>query len=74
MGGSCKLIPTWRALAVPLLALSLGVVAAWLSGCAGERLGSTFGASLPECVDQARWLPFSHTYPCNVWSRGGFLQ
>ena len=66
MGMLYTLVPTWRAVAPPLLYLSLTVAGACLFGCAAGSAGGAPSMSFPECMDASNPLPWWQTYPCNL--------
>jgi hypothetical protein len=71
MGVLYNLVPTWRAVALPLLLLSLTVAGIGLSGCAAGNAGGAFPASFAECMDPYNRLPWWQTYPCSAINPGG---
>jgi hypothetical protein len=71
MGALHKLASTWRAVALPLLCLSLTVAGACLSGCTAGNAGGTFPMTFHECMNPSNPLPWWQTYPCSAINPGG---
>lgn len=59
-----------RAVAAPLLFLSLTVAVLCLSGCAAGRAGGAWPASTQDCMAPVNPQPYWQAYPCNLLNIG----
>ena len=70
MGMHFKRGGTLRAIAAPLLYLSLTVAVLCPSGCAAGRAGGVWPAPAQDCMAPGNLLPYWQVYPCNLLNIG----